>query len=49
MNKAVKLVSDELNINIPEYTVAGIPHGLFFAHQWYVACDDQVDAEAPPS
>jgi hypothetical protein len=45
MNKAVKLVSDELNIQIPEYTVAGIPHGLFFAHQWYVACDDQVDAE----
>ncbi|WP_127132632.1 GH3 family domain-containing protein [Pseudoflavitalea rhizosphaerae] len=45
MNKAVKLVSDELNIHIPEYTVAGVPHGLFFAHQWYVACDDQVDAE----
>ncbi|MBO9635878.1 MAG: GH3 auxin-responsive promoter family protein [Chitinophagaceae bacterium] len=45
MNKAVKLVSDELNIHIPEYTVAGVPHGLFFAHHWYVACDDQADPE----
>jgi hypothetical protein len=45
MNKAVKLASAELNISIPEYTVAGVPHGLFFAHQWWVACDDKVDAE----
>ncbi|HUR10253.1 MAG TPA: GH3 auxin-responsive promoter family protein [Flavitalea sp.] len=40
MNKAVQLTSDELNICIPEFTVAGIPHGLFFAHKWWVACDD---------
>ncbi len=45
MNKAVQLSSEELNISIPEFTVAGVPHGLFFAHQWYVACDDHVDAE----
>lgn len=45
MNKAVQLVSDEMNICIPEYTVAGVPHGLFFAHQWWVACDDHVDPE----
>jgi hypothetical protein len=45
MNKAIQLVTNELNISIPEYTVAGIPDGLFFAHQWYVACDDAVDAE----
>ena len=44
MNKAVQLVSEELNISIPEFTVAGIPHGNFFAHHWYVACDDKVDA-----
>jgi hypothetical protein len=43
MNKAVQVVSDELNISIPEFTVAGVPHGLFFAHQWWVACDDPVD------
>jgi hypothetical protein len=45
MNLAVQQVSEELNICIPEYTVAGMPHGNFFAHQWYVACDDGVDEE----
>jgi len=43
MNKAIQLVSEELNISIPEFTVAGIPEGNFFAHQWYVACDDSID------
>lgn len=45
MNKAIQLVSEELNISVPEFTVIGIPHGLFFAHQWYLATDDKVDAE----
>jgi hypothetical protein len=45
MNKAIQLVSEELNISIPEYTVAGKPHGNFFAHHWYVACDDAVNKE----
>lgn len=45
MNKAVQVVADEMNLCIPEFTVAGVPHGLFFAHQWWIACDDQVDAE----
>ena len=43
MNKAVKQVSEDMNIDIPEFTVAGVPHGLFFAHQWWVACDDSAD------
>jgi hypothetical protein len=45
MNKAIQLASDELNISIPEFTVAGVPFGNFFAHHWYVACNDQVDAK----
>src|SRR5688572_14018829 len=45
MNKAIQLASEELNVNIPEYTVAGIPHGLFFAHEWWIACDDAVDPD----
>lgn len=46
MNKAIQLVSEELNICIPEYTVTGEPIGSFFAHHWYVACDDdKADAE----
>ncbi len=44
MNKAIEMVSTDLNISIPEFTVAGIPHGTFFAHQWYVATDDKADA-----
>lgn len=43
MNKAINLVAKELNLSIPEYTVAGEPHGSFFAHHWYVACDEHVD------
>jgi hypothetical protein len=45
MTKAIQLSSEELNISIPEFTVSGIPHGNFFAHDWYVACDDKVDTE----
>ena len=43
MNKAVEQASRELNISIPEYTVAGLSEGNYFAHQWYVACDDKVE------
>ncbi|MBD0365078.1 MAG: GH3 auxin-responsive promoter family protein [Flavisolibacter sp.] len=43
MNRAIELVSEELNICIPEYTVIGFPYQNFFAHKWYVACDDPVD------
>jgi hypothetical protein len=45
MNKAIQLVSDELNVSIPEYTVVGKPHGNFFAHHWYVACNDHVTGD----
>ena len=45
MNKAIELVSEEFNICIPEFTVVGFPHQNFFAHKWYVACDDAIDAE----
>jgi len=32
-----------LNISIPEYCVTGEPFNNFFAHQWYVACDQEID------
>jgi hypothetical protein len=44
MNKAIELVSEEFNISIPEYTVVGFPYQNFFAHKWYVACNDHTDA-----
>lgn len=45
MNKAVELASEELNICIPEFTVAGVPYGTHFAHHWFIATDDKVNAE----
>lgn len=45
MNKAIQLVSDELNINIPEFTVAGFPYQNFFAHKWFIATDDKIDPD----
>jgi hypothetical protein len=44
MNKAIQLVSEELNISIPEFAVVGFPYQNFFAHKWYIACNDPLDA-----
>jgi len=46
MNKAIEMVSDNLNISIPEFTVVGLPYENFFAHQWYIATNDAVDVQA---
>jgi hypothetical protein len=46
MNKAIKTVSEEMNICIPEYTVIGEPYEGFFAHHWFLACDEKVNVEA---
>ncbi len=45
MNKAIELVSNDLNIDIPEFTVAGIPHDSLFAHHWFIGTDDPVDPD----
>ena len=45
MNRAIKLVSEDLNISIGEFTVAGVSYGNFFAHHWFIATDDQVNSE----
>jgi hypothetical protein len=43
MNRAIDLVSEELNISIPEFTVAGINYENLFAHHWYIGTPDDVD------
>ena len=43
MNKAIQLVSEELNLSIPEYCVTGVPVGNFFGHHWYIACDQNIN------
>jgi len=45
MNKAIQLVSEELNISISEYTVAGISYDSLFAHKWFVGTDDTINTE----
>lgn len=41
MNHAIEKLSLEFKIDIPEFTVAGVPHGSLFAHHWYLGTDDQ--------
>ncbi|HET6544593.1 MAG TPA: GH3 auxin-responsive promoter family protein, partial [Chryseolinea sp.] len=43
MNKAIELVSNDFNITIPEFVVAGIPYESLFAHHWFIGTDDKVD------
>ena len=43
MNQAIQLTSNELDICISEFTVAGEPYETFFAHHWFIATNDKVD------
>lgn len=45
MNRAIEMVSQELNTDIKEFTVAGINFENLFAHRWYLACDENIDKE----
>ncbi|MBS1636743.1 MAG: GH3 auxin-responsive promoter family protein [Bacteroidetes bacterium] len=46
MSRAISLTADELNIEINEFCVAGIPHGTLFAHHWFVGSNVPVDETA---
>jgi hypothetical protein len=43
MNRAVKMLCDELNIEIREFTVTGIKYDSLWAHKWYLGTDDPLD------
>lgn len=43
MNQAIKLTATEMNININEYCVVGLPYEGLFAHHWYIGTDMVVD------
>jgi hypothetical protein len=45
MNMAVRMAEDQLNIEVREFTVAGVKHGSMFAHKWFIGTDNEVDAE----
>ena len=40
MNKAIELVANEYDVSFEEFTVCGIPYEGFFAHEWFISCDD---------
>jgi hypothetical protein len=44
MNRAIELVSQELNVSIPEFCVTGITYESMFAHKWYIGTDDKPDS-----
>jgi hypothetical protein len=43
MTRAISEVSEKLNIDINEFTVAGIPHKKMFAHKWYIGTDHKIE------
>ena len=43
MNRAIEMVTEQLDIDIKEFTVAGIPFQSLFAHKWYIGTEDTVD------
>lgn len=45
MNRAVEMTEHDLNISIPEFTVAGLPHENMFKHTWWIGTNDTVDAQ----
>lgn len=45
MNKAIELVSEEMGINVREFSVAGISYDTLFAHHWFIGTDDVADAD----
>ena len=45
MNNAINMLSDQLDIDIKEFTVAGINYENLFAHKWYIGTDDNIDTK----
>lgn len=43
MNRAIEMLQEEFNIEIREFTVAGVRHESLFAHRWYLGTDDKID------
>ncbi len=43
MNRAIEMFENEHSVGIREFTVAGVPYGSMFAHQWWLGSDTPVD------
>ena len=45
MNKAIRMIEEELGIGIKEFTVTGYPSGNYFTHKWFLGCNDDVSED----
>lgn len=45
MNQAIRGMEDELDIDVREFTVAGVRSGTHFAHRWYFGCNTGLSEE----
>lgn len=45
MNRALELMQEDLDVEVKEFTVAGVGHDSLFAHRWYIGTDDALDPE----
>jgi hypothetical protein len=45
MSRAIEMLENELNVEVREFTVAGVPFETMFAHKWYIGCDADLDPE----
>lgn len=45
MNQAIRHLSKEEQVSIPEYTVAGMLENNRFVHQWYLGADTDIDEQ----
>lgn len=43
MTRAIEMLENELNVEIREFTVAGIDYDSLFAHKWYLGSNDKID------
>ncbi|MEI7980853.1 MAG: GH3 auxin-responsive promoter family protein [Bacteroidota bacterium] len=43
MNRAIRMLQDDLNVKINEFTIAGLSYGNLFAHKWYLGTNDRID------
>jgi hypothetical protein len=45
MNRAIEMLQEEFNLDVREFTVAGVRHNNLFAHHWYLGTDSVYDAK----
>jgi len=46
MDMAIEKLEHQLNIEVREFTVAGIKHNSMFAHKWYIGTNNEVEPSA---